>query len=165
MKLSKFSLFLGAYIIISAYFMRQVLDTWRIIFGKNTIILSFILLSTWVMFAALYRSIKIKFNLGKIALIFGICAMGFIFAWRQPYLSEKAHILEYGLLGWLAMRDLAAHKTTISKSVLYTLIFIAIIALLDEGFQGLLPWRVYETRDIMTNLLSGLLGSALFIVK
>ncbi|MCK9603041.1 MAG: VanZ family protein [Candidatus Omnitrophica bacterium] len=165
MKLSKFSLFLGAYIIISAYFMNQVLNTWRITFGKNSIILSFILLSAWAMIATLYRSIKIKFNLIKIALICGICAAGFIFAWKQPYLSEKAHVLEYGLLGWLAMRDLAAHKTAISKSVLYTLIFVAIIALLDEGFQGLLPWRVYEARDIITNVLSGLLGTLLFIVK
>lgn len=165
MKLSKFSLFLGAYIIISAYFMQQVLEAWRITFGKNTIILFFILCCIWAMLALLYRSINAGFNPKKISLICIIYAAGFIFAWRQPYLSEKAHVLEYALLGWLTMRDLTRSKGNILKSLFFALAFITLIGSLDEGYQRLLPWRVFETRDILTNVLSGALGIVLFILK
>lgn len=165
MKLSKFTISLGAYIIISASFMQQVLDTWKIIFGKDKLILIFIFFCAWVMLAVTYKSVRSGLNIKKIALIITTCAVGFIFAWRQPYLSEKAHILEYGILGWLAMRDFSNNKMNILKSVLYTLIFVAIIGSLDEGFQKILPWRYFEIRDICTNILSGILGIALFIVK
>ena len=145
--------------------MKQVFDTWKVYFGKNAIISFFFLACILVILTVLYRSIKSRVNLKKLSLICVICAAGFIFAWRQPYLSEKAHVLEYGVLGWLAVRDLVKDKGNILKSLFYALIFVAIIGSLDEGYQKLLPWRVCEIRDIVTNVLSGALGIVLFILR
>lgn len=164
MKLSKFSLFLGAYIILSASFMQQVWFIWKKIFGLNTLLLFFVFLCLWIFFVILYKSIKLKLNIKKIFLISVIYVLGFAFAWRQPFVPEKVHVLEYAVLAWLSLRDLSKDNKSIFKNLLHTFIFVLIIGSLDEGFQKLLPWRVFEVRDIATNLISGILGIALFCI-
>lgn len=165
MKLSKFTLTLGAYIIISAYFMQEVWTAWKAIIGINTLTLIFIFLCLWVFFAALHKNIRKGINIKKITLVCAICASGFVFAWKQPYMAEKAHILEYGVLAWLSIRDLSKSNRPLIKCVLYAFIFSLIISSLDEGFQKLLPWRIFEIRDIATNLISSVLGIALFCIS
>jgi glycopeptide antibiotics resistance protein len=134
-------------------------------FGINLLILLFVILCLAAVLAILYQNIKFEFNIKRLVLICAICIGGFIFALRQPYLSEKAHVLEFGLLGWLAMRDLTKQDKYLLKDVLFAFIFAAIIGYLGEGIQKFLPWRVFEVRDIITNVLSGLLGVILFAMS
>lgn len=163
MKLSKLTLYLGAYIIISASFIQQVWKFARAALGTNTVSLFLILLFLLAAASAIYKSTKAAFNIKRIILTLVICASAFIFSARQPYMTEKAHVLEYGLLGWLAIRDFSNNK--ILKGVFLTFAFVLLVSCLDEGFQKLLPWRVFEVRDILTNLVSGALGILLFIAK
>lgn len=165
MGLSKFTLFFSAYIIISSVFMQQVWSTWRAIFGKRLLTLSFILLCLLAISAILYKNIESQGRPKRIILIFTICILGFIFAWRQPYLPEKSHVLEFALLGWLAMRDLAKQGGYSFINTLRAFIFIIIIGFLEEGFQKFLPWRVFEIRDIITDVLSGTLGMVLNLLS
>lgn len=165
MRLSKFTLFLGVYIIISSIFMQQVWFTWKAIFGVNFLISAFVILCLAAILAILYQNIKSGFNIKRLVLISVICIWGFIFAWKQPYFSEKAHVLEFALLGWLAMRDLTKQDKHLLKDGLLAFIFAAIISYLGEGIQKFLPWRVFEIRDIITNVLSGALGVVLFILS
>lgn len=164
MKLSKFTLTLGAYIVVSAYFMQEVWTAWKAIIGINTLTLIFIFLCLWIFFAALLKNTKEGINIKRITLACAVYASGFIFAWKQPYMSEKAHVLEYGVLAWLSIRDISKSNRPLIKCVLYAFIFSLIIGSLDEGFQKLLPWRVFEARDIATNLISSALGIALFCI-
>lgn len=145
--------------------MTEVWATWKAIFGVRRLILFFILLCIAIVSAIIYKNIKSEFNLKKIVLICAICIVGFIFAWRQPHLSEKAHVLEFGLLGWLAMRDFTKKRQDLLKSILLGFIFVTIIGYLEEGFQILLPWRVGELRDVVTDILSGMLGIILFVAS
>lgn len=78
---------------------------------------------------------------------------------------EKMHVLEYGILAWLAMRDLTEGKRNLTKSGFLAFVFIFIVACLDEGFQKLLPWRVCDIRDVLTNAISGMLGISLFLLR
>ena len=165
MRLSKFTLFLSIYVILSSYFMQQVWTTWKAVFGINLLTLFFILLCLVAASAILYKNINSEFNIKRIVLICAICIWGFIFAWRQPYFSEKAHVLEFALLGWLAMRDLTKEGKHLLKDALIAFIFAAIIGYLTEGFQKFLPWRVYDVRDIITNVLGGMLGVILFVLS
>ena len=50
--------------------------------------------------------------LGKIKLpiFIGVFIAGFLFAWHLDILVERIHLLEYGLLGWLAIRDTLREK-------------------------------------------------------
>ena len=145
--------------------MQQVWSAWKNIFGIGKLKIFFISLCLWIIVMLIYKGIKKKFNPKKVFLIITLCVAGFIFAWRQPYMPEKAHVLEYGVLAWLTMRDLYIGKTGRLKKILYSFIFVSAIGCLDEGFQKIIPWRYFETRDILTNIISGILGIALFLVK
>lgn len=164
-KLPKFSLFLGIYIVISAYFTQQVWLALKTAFGQKALTIFFIFLCLWLISAIIYKSIKSGVDIKKLSLICAICVSGFIFALKQPYATERAHVVEYGILGWLAMRDLSEENKNILINILCAFIFVLIIGSLDEGFQKLLPWRVFEVRDIATNVSSGILGIILFILR
>lgn len=142
--------------------MQQIWDIWKAIFGKNLLILFFVILCLITVSVILYQGLKSKVSIKKLILISAICMVGFIFAWRQPYLPEKAHVLEFGLLGWLAMRDLSRQRSDLLKSAWVGFVFVTIVGCLEEGFQRLLPWRVFEIRDIITDALGGILGIILY---
>lgn len=156
---------MGAYIILSSIFMQQVWGAWRAIFGTRLLILFFVVLYLLALAAIIHKSIKARIGLKRLILVGLVYAAGFILALRQPYLSEKAHVLEFGLLGWLAVRDLNRHSGYSAKNLLAALVFIAIIGVLEEGLQKLLPWRVCEIRDMLTDVISGGLGIILFILS
>lgn len=74
-------------------------------------------------------------------------------------------MLEFALLGWLTVGDLTRQNKRFLKAIIFAFIFVAMIGCLGEGFQKLLPWRVYEIRDIITDVLSGMLGIALNLLS
>jgi glycopeptide antibiotics resistance protein len=145
--------------------MQQVWSAWKAMFGIKLLTLFFFLSCIATIFTILYQNIKSGFGIKRLVLICAVCVWGFIFAWRQPYFSEKAHVLEFALLGWLAMRDLTKQGKNLLKEALFAFIFAAIIGYLGEGIQKFIPWRVFEVRDIITNVLSGGLGVILFILS
>ena len=145
--------------------MQQVWFTWKAMFGVKFLILAFAILCLTATLAILYQNIKSGFNIKRLALICALCLWGFIFAWRQHYISEKAHVLEFALVGWLATRDLTKQSRSLLKDILFAFIFATIIGYLGEGIQKFIPWRVFEIRDIITNVLSAMLGVILFIVS
>jgi hypothetical protein len=163
MKLSGLTLFIGLYIIISASFAQQL---WRIgqkILMRPTILILLALVFLEITLALLHKCIQARLSLFRIILVAIVCALAYAFSWSQPYMTEKAHVLEYGLLAWLALRDFCKGKQNVAICVLYAAIFVLIVGSLDEGFQKLLPYRVGEIRDVLTNLLSGSLGISLFL--
>lgn len=105
MRISKTTFIFGLFIILSAAFMGQV---GRFISEKlgqpyfELLIGILFLLSATGLILYLKRA-----ALGKIRfLIFiGVFIAGSLFAWHLDILVERMHLLEYGLLGWLAIRD------------------------------------------------------------
>lgn len=164
MRISKFNLCFTIYIIVSSYFMQDVWNAWKAIFGKQLLGLFLIFLCGWAASVILYKNIKSGFNFKKIGLICAVCLAGFVFAWRQPYFTEKAHVLEFAVLGWLIMRDFNLKRRKLRKAALLAFVFVVVVGILEEGFQKLLPWRVFDVRDILTDALSGTLGIILFVL-
>ena len=78
--------------------------------------------------------------------------------------AERIHILEYGLLGWLAGRDLIKTNKKTKGSILACLM-IGMVGILDEVFQAVLPYRYFDMRDIMFNSLGGSWGIVLYILS
>ena len=145
--------------------MQQVWAFAKRTFGKDLLPLFFIALSLGIAYLVLRNASRSKSGIYKLFLNGALCILGFIFAWGQPYVTEKVHILEYGLLAWLAMRDFWRQDRNVLKTSLYAFILVLITSCLDEGFQKLQPWRVFEVRDIITNLVSGILGISVFIAQ
>lgn len=165
MKLSKLTYLLSIYIPASSFFTQQLWNTCKTILGIKLLNLFFIISVLVVFLAIIYKKIKSGFNLRGITLICIICIGGFIFAWRQPYLPEKVHVLEFGLLGWLTIKDSTKQNRSLLKNLLLGFVFVAIVSFLTEGYQKLLPWRVFEIRDIITDILSSIFGTSLFLIS
>lgn len=179
MKLSKLTISLGLYIVVSASFMRQAWEFITVKFGtplaKAFCVALFVIAAFLILVHSfkryrkdyplgLVRAFKLSRGLVRIALNIVITAAAVVFAWQQPYFAEKMHILEYGLLGWLAAWDFQnCRKRT--RQIISALLFISLISVLDEGFQKILPYRVGEIRDFITNIISGILGISLFLCR
>lgn len=104
-------------------------------------------------------------SLIKILIIALLLIAGLTMAWRMRILAEKMHILEYGFLGWLAGRDLIKSNSKKTRGIILACIFTAFIGILDEGFQKILPYRVFELRDIRMNILGGIWGVVLYLLN
>lgn len=162
MRLSKFTIGVGLYLIISASFAQQLWKFLIKIIGQNNS--STVLILSFGLPAILSLGYIIRFHFSKMRIIFNLAIwiLAFIFSWSQPYFVEKLHVLEYGFLGWLAVRDLTKNKISL-KPVFLASLFILLIGGADELFQRFLPYRVCDIRDVKTNFLSGVLGIILFL--
>ncbi len=103
-------------------------------------------------------------NFTKIIAFIAVLTIGIVLAWQIKIAIEKIHILEYGILGWFAGRDLIKTNKKIKGAIL-ACIFCTIVGILDEIFQAILPYRVYEIRDIMLNTLGGAWGLILYLSR
>ena len=162
MKLSGLTIAFGLYIIISASFARQLWEFIQKLIGKgNAQIAGFTFLAGFAVFALSF-TLKSRFTIFKFLIKSVIIASAFFFAWRQPFFTEKFHVIEYGLLGWLGSRDLNKNKVS-PINIILALLFASLVGVLDEGFQKLLPYRVCEIRDMLTNVVSVAFGVLLSI--
>jgi len=70
---------------------------------------------------------------------------------------ERFHLLEYGLVGWLAWR-VAGHRFVRSDRALIGGLMAFNIGLGDELIQGVLPTRFYDPKDVLVNGVAGAIG-------
>ncbi|MFH1202057.1 MAG: VanZ family protein [Candidatus Omnitrophota bacterium] len=162
MRLSKGTIGWGIFIVISASFMQQLrnwlFDKLGDFFMTGSVKLCFVLLAI----SALIFALKRRLGLLRAGLILSIFGLAYLFSTWQPYFSERSHVLTYGFLGYLAMRDLVAKgKRFKFLNFFMALLFIVLISVSDEGFQYFLPYRVGDIRDVFTNVISGIFGLVL----
>ena len=87
--------------------------------------------------------------------LFGIIGAFIGYAYYLRDIPEEAiHVLEYGILGLLVYRALTHRVQDISIYLMATLV-VGFIGVLDEYVQWVIPTRVFDLRDIRTNLLAG----------
>ena len=108
--------------------------------------------------------VRNKPNVIKASILVLVLLAGLAFSWRLKLPQERMHILEYGLLGWLAGRDIIKKDKKI-KGIILACLFSISVGLLDEGFQRILPYRVFEIRDIRINVLGGIWGVVLYLLS
>jgi len=96
-------------------------------------------------------------------ILVGIVAAGLALVSQIKIAEEKIHLLEFAVLGWLALRDAFVASKRI-KGFLLALTFTLIIGVLDEVFQAILPYRYFQSWDIVLNSLGGAWGIVLFLV-
>lgn len=86
-----------------------------------------------------------------------------VLAWQIENFAERIHIAEYVILGWFAVRDLIKLNKKI-KVAISACIFCAVVGLIDEIFQGILPYRYFDLNDIVSNTLGGIWGTVLYLI-
>jgi VanZ family protein len=82
---------------------------------------------------------------------------GCLLKYHCRFPAERLHLMEYGLLAYLSYSGLRLHLSRMSAYVLGFLISSA-FGFLDEVIQYVLPNRVFEYRDVMTNVIASALG-------
>lgn len=163
-QISKITIFIGLYIIISASFMRQVMGFLKAHIGQSgfIILLGLILIISGLAF--LIFVIRNSSNWIKTSLLTIVLIIGLALAWQIKIPEEKIHILEYAVLGWFVGRDLInANKK--AKGAILACVFGIVVGILDETFQAILPYRVYGLRDIVFNSLGTTWGVILYLLS
>ncbi len=157
-RLSKLTLGFGVYIIVSASFMLQVRNFLVDIFTDEGVKLTFFaLFFLLTIIYILYIKVK-NLSTGRILLSAVCFGLVYLFIARQVIFAEKFHVLEYGILGYLASKDRFKNGGDSLKGTIYALCFVFTVGLADEAFQWVLPYRYFDLRDIATNTISGFLG-------
>ena len=142
--------------------MRQAWEIAETIAGINILNYFLLLLCISLSFWLIHLNNKNRLQYKNILLNIIFCLGVTVFAIRQPFISERAHVIEFALLGWLVAKDLEPAKKSFLAKLIFAAVYTGIVGYLAEGFQKFLPWRVYDTRDIITNVLSGLIGIGIF---
>lgn len=74
-----------------------------------------------------------------------------------PSPEERIHFVEFGLLGGLALRAFE-HALPVGWASAAATLYALGIGVTDELYQGILPGRFYDIRDIAMNGIGGVLG-------
>jgi VanZ family protein len=127
----------------------------------------FILLGLLFIFLGVRKRVRESATLMSHAVYFlWVAAIGSLYAsylLGLEYAVERVHLLEYGglsILFYIAFNRKIRNLLAVPLSLLCT--YLAGIG--DETIQSLIPNRVAEIRDCVTNAVSGLLGLMLFLV-
>jgi hypothetical protein len=153
---SKGTLAYAFFIVASASFMQQVREALDRAFGAAAVNGAFraawIALAVAVTAAALKRPPRLALS----AATAGLFILASLLIAAQPFFSERTHVVTYGILGFAAFRDVRRFGTLAGIGAAAGLVLAAGLA--DEAFQGLLPYRNGDLRDVLTNFLGGFLG-------
>ena len=77
--------------------------------------------------------------------------------------EERTHLFEYGIVAVLiyqALRERARNGRRVPAPALSALVVAALLGWLDEVIQALLPNRVYDDFDVLSNAIAALIGIA-----
>ncbi len=75
--------------------------------------------------------------------------------------EERTHLIEYSLVAILIYQALIESKSNgrkVPSLAVLAIVVTALLGWLDEGFQAILPNRVYDIRDVGFNALAGLMA-------
>jgi len=162
-RISKLTVSLGLLIIISASFMSQVSDFCTFRIGKDNVRTIFNCLAVLLVAIFSVCFLRNRPNFRTIIATFLVLVAGLVVIWQIKIPVEKIHILEYGMLSWLATRDFIKINNRL-KAIISVSLFSFIVGCLDEGFQALLPYRYFDMRDILFNTLGGVWGMVLYLL-
>lgn len=164
-KLSKITILYGLWILVSATFMRQLLNLFTKAVGPvyASLYIEIILLILGLIFVLFLISRK-SLTVPRLMIVSILITFGFFFIQQLTIIVEKLHILEYGLFGWLVCRDLLRDKS-LTRGVLLSCAICLFVGSLDEIIQAILPYRVFDLNDIRLNLFGSLQGLVIYILS
>ena len=135
------------YIIISASFMRYVLNFLRSNLGNSRleiVIWIFFGLAALVLFYFIWKNVIRGENFIRFLLVLIVIAGVVYHASTMGIIEERIHLVQFGILGFLLTKD------NFSKDIMWTVIIAVagclFVAALDEIFQYYLPTRVGDIK-------------------
>ena len=131
------------------------------LFG-GTFFIAFLLIGV----AILTQGLKVRPGGLEIGVALGVAAV-YLMVFARMGIPERSHLFEYGVVGvfiYEALRERASQGRRVPVAALLAILATALLGVLDECIQALLPNRVYDIRDVGFNALAGLLAIAASLV-
>ncbi|NKQ34672.1 MAG: VanZ family protein [Chloroflexi bacterium] len=108
----------------------------------------------------LTQGLKVRPRGAEIGVALGIAVVYFMVFFRMT-IPERSHLIEYSVLAvfiYEALMERARQGRRVFAPALLAIIATAIVGLIDEGIQAILPNRVFDARDILFNILAGIMA-------
>ena len=161
---SKPTAFIAFFIIISASFLRQVMNFVQAVVGERGFIFLIGIVGVIFLTGFLILIIKKHPNFLKFSICLIVLILGIWLVWQLKIPEEKIHFLEFAVLGWFISKDLIKPGRK-AKGIVFALTFTLMIGVLDEVFQGILPYRYFQWCDIGFNSIGGIWGIVLYLLS
>jgi len=113
--------------------------------------------------AVLTQGLRTRPGGAEIGVGLGVAAAYLMVFVRMSIPEERTHLIEYGVVAVLvyeALLERARHGRRIPVPYLLAALVTSLVGALDEGIQGLLPNRVLALRDMLFNVLAGVMAVA-----
>ncbi len=125
---------------------------------SNLLRVSFAILVLLVVGAIGVRLRKRRLGWSDMGVALGV-ASAYLMVWiRIESWEERTHLIEYGIVAGLihaALLERMRNGRGVSRPAALTVAVTALLGLLDEGIQAVLPNRVFDLRDVFFNALAG----------
>ncbi len=134
---------------------RTLVDALR---ERNLLRVSFALVVLVLVGAIVARWVKKRPGWGEIGVGLGVASAYLVAFLRMESPEERTHLIEYGIVAALihqALLERVRNGRRVPAPAAYTVAVTALLGLLDEGIQAVLPSRVFDFRDIFFNAFAG----------
>jgi len=125
---------------------------------RNLLRLSFAVVALLVVLAFLWQWRSKRPGWSEIGVAMGVAvAYGWTFL-RIANPAERTHLIEYGIVAALmyqALLERSRGGQHVPKPAVLVVVVTAVLGLLDEGIQALVPSRVFDWNDVFFNALAG----------
>lgn len=127
----------------------------------NLLRISLALVTLPVLAVVTWRWLKQRPGGAEIAVALAVVGVYLMVLARVNSPEERTHLFEYGVVAVLVHRALAERirqGRRVPAPAVITVVAIAVLGLLDECIQSVLPGRRYDIRDVGFNALAGVLA-------
>jgi hypothetical protein len=137
---------------------RTLVDALR---ERNLLRLSFVLVLLTVVVVIAGRWVKKRPGWGEIGVALGVAFAYLVAFVRIGSPEERTHLIEYGIVAVLihqALQERVRNGRRVPAPAALTVAVTALLGLVDEGIQAMLPSRVFDVRDVFFNALAGFMA-------
>lgn len=123
--------------------------------------ISFTLGMILVIAAVFTQRVKTRPGWGELGVWLGVAAVYLMLFVRMESPEERTHLIEYGVLAafiYEALAERMRNGRRVPVPPVLIVVVTALLGLLDEGIQVLIPNRVFDIRDVGFNALAGLIA-------
>jgi len=121
----------------------------------------FILGCLLVLAAVVTQGLKTRPGGVEIAVALGVTAVYLMVFVRIAILTERSHLIEYGVVAifiYEALAERASQGRRVPVPALLAVLATSLVGVFDECIQAFLPSRVFDAQDILFNVLAAVMA-------
>ena len=121
----------------------------------------FILGCLLVLATIVTQGLKTRPTGAEIGVALGVVAAYLLVFVRMTIPTERSHLIEYGVVAlfiYEALKERAGQGGRVPVPAVLAVVITALVGVLDECIQGLLPSRVFDPRDMLFNVLAAVMA-------